>query len=227
LEIPPEAWRGALATPLEEALDLKPGKTSGDFANVGDQQLDIEYGRDLPRDPETNQPLDPAWLVKNAAKGFVELSHGARRLSVRVPPAECAPLLPGVACVVGELLDPPPPAPPAAAAPVSFHCSSCGEILLADGTASEVECPKCHAETEVPEALWAKRHPDFPPARWFLLYDEKSELTADAAGKVFTWDEVTDLIIDEDDNLYLACSTDGRDDAAIASFRPDLTVRWV
>jgi len=69
--------------------------------------------------------------------------------------------------------------------------------------------------------------PTQPVIRWYLMYDEKSDVLHDTNGDPFSWNEVGDLLIDKNGHLYLTCLENDRESVTVVSFASDLLMRWV
>jgi len=229
---PVELWQSILKDVMEEVLKMKKDEETEETTFTrGKRELDITYGRQNPRDPKTETALDISTLVAAVDAGYVFANEG-QRISVRKVPAEYQAFLPNVTVVVGEEEKLLPRYTTPAAAPrcersVTLHCYNCGNPLIADGSEPEITCDKCHARTTVPDELWEKLHPTQDPHRWYLLFDESKEPLFNTEGQAVEWDDVADLIIDENGFLYLTCQVGDSESVSVVSFTPELGVRWV
>jgi outer membrane protein assembly factor BamB len=83
-----------------------------------------------------------------------------------------------------------------------------------------VDCKFCGSQIYLPDDLWFRLHPVKSVERWFMLVGE-GEASVAISGMP-AWEDVNDLTIDEQGNLYV-CSDDG----TVWSLDPDLKTRWV
>ncbi|NLH47873.1 MAG: hypothetical protein GX444_04630 [Myxococcales bacterium] len=237
-EFSPELWNSLLEDMFEEVPGLKPDEGSDSTMILGSRQFAVRYGRQQPRVPQTKKPLDLKAVLAAAGQGFIAVDGGTGRISVRRVPADYADFLGNVVCLVGEDFNLLPGAaaapattatPPAAsgATPVTLHCYNCGAPFAVDGQERDITCEHCGTTTIIPDEVWKKLHSTQPASRWYLVYNEKADRIFDAAGLALEWDDLGDLLIDENDFLYLVCTLEGSETTVVASLAPDLTVRWV
>jgi len=194
-----------------------------------DGRFEVNYLRMDPRCEYCGAAVAPDQAVRDGAtSGWVRCGQCGAGLSMRPPPAELAPVLPGVSHLFGE--DIAQLGAAGATALVSSQqgqavpCSRCGAALTVDGSSREVQCSYCGASMMLPDPIWARLHPSTAKRRWFALVADTASAAVGAAPATAasSWAKVSDACADAQGTIYCVNSDD------VFALDPHrLQVRWM
>jgi len=192
-----------------------------------DGRFDVNYLRMEPRCEYCGAAVAADQAVdEGAVSGRVFCGQCGAGLSVRPPPAELAPALPGVSHLFGEdiaqLVAAGATTLVSAQQGQAVPCSSCGAALALDGSSREVQCSYCGVSMVLPDQIWARLHPSKAMRRWFALVADTAATAVGAAPAASSWPEASDACADAQGTIYCVNS-----DVVFAIDPHRMQVRWM
>jgi len=222
-----ELWKSLLEELLNEILGFEENEGRPSKVISGQYNFDLMYGRKQARCNKCKTDIPEDELNKFTESGNYKCKKCGTDVFVRPATELLKTIFPSSKYIVSEdenLLKGTSEKPfeKDSAKPVLFTCPSCAGNLEIDGKEKIVECNFCKSKVYIPDDLWFSLHPVVSKGRWYITFDSKvvSELLPE-------WDKLYDSVIDNEGNLYFACTLDNFDkELTVWSCSPDIKKRW-
>ncbi|WP_437878079.1 hypothetical protein [Sorangium sp. So ce513] len=232
-----EVWQALLRDPVYEGPKML--RNEGRRRRAG--KVSATYSRRGPCCQGCERELSAASIQEVPDQAMLRCERCAQQTWVRRVSAELAGALPNITHLVGEDPDPVAQTPALAAEAATFPCPQCGSPVPFDGVNRACTCRFCSASVHVPDEF-VYRGRRKVAASWFLCFHpsivEAAPAPVAVAAGLFDWEELPEVVVDPDGNLYCAATqlhwVAGRNgdpkqivDHVVWSIDSSLNVRWI
>jgi predicted RNA-binding Zn-ribbon protein involved in translation (DUF1610 family) len=220
-------WSSLLEDQFKDILSFEDSEGRNSKIMTGTFNFDIMYGRKNARCNSCKTDIPDDELNKFTDKGKYKCAKCSNEILVRPATDLLKSILKSSKYIVSEdenMLKgtSETPAEKDSAKPVLFTCPSCAGNLEIDGKERIVECKFCQSKVYLPDDLWFSLHPVVSKERWYITFDNKV-----VSEQLPAWDDLFDVAIDKEGNLYFACTVDNFDkELTVWSCSPDIKKRW-
>jgi len=235
-----ETWKKILEAPALEGPLAEPGKVAASVVQAARPWM-RSFVRKVAGCARCGCPVPEEDVLAHAGRGWCVCGRCGESVSVRALPAHFAGLG-GITHLIGEdaaqlAARGPSRAQPGAMAPVSAPCGTCGASLPVDASSPRsLACKYCGATSVLSDAIWQRLHPAATQRTWFIRKDPAAGASVTTQAW-FGWDDVDDVVMGPDGNLYFLGKVEdddgkrwasfGRDDCAVWSCDPYFKRRWL
>jgi DNA-directed RNA polymerase subunit RPC12/RpoP len=225
--IPQDIWKSIVSENIVDIRDFKEGEGQNSKSFTGEYEFSLMFGKQKARCSKCKTTILDE--VYNSFEGnSYTCPKCSNIISLRKPDEFNLQIVPSLKFIVGEEMSQfntgtETIKKPEETKPVIFTCPSCGAGLEIDGTKRLIVCKYCSSKVYLPDDLWHELHPVKTVSRWYILLDEKDALV----NKFPDWYDLSDVAVDNEGNIYIACEDNDSDKFLLWSFDPDLKVRWI